>query len=65
MGIPGHSDGQPATRNRARALRPLMRRAIHTADELHSRNTAATLLFTRALFPYLLERPRGQGTSDG
>lgn len=37
------------------ALRPLMRRAIHQGDELHSRNTAATLLFTRELFPYLLD----------
>jgi hypothetical protein len=41
------SDGIP--------LRPLMRRALHMADELHSRNTAATLLFTRELFPYLLD----------
>ena len=37
------------------ALRPLMPRAIHQGDELHSRNTAATLLFTRELFPYLLD----------
>ncbi len=36
-------------------LRPLMRRAIHQGDELHSRNTAATLLFTRELFPHLLD----------
>lgn len=35
-------------------LRPLMRRAIHMGDELHSRNTAATLLFARELFPHLL-----------
>lgn len=35
-------------------LRPLMKRALHMGDELHSRNTAATLLFTRELFPYLL-----------
>lgn len=35
-------------------LRPLMKRAIHMGDELHSRNTAATLLFARELFPYLL-----------
>jgi hypothetical protein len=43
-------------------LVPLIRRALHMGDELHSRNTAATLLFTRALFPFLLdiyeERPR-------
>jgi Protein of unknown function (DUF1116) len=37
------------------SLRPLMRRAVHMGDELHSRNTAATLLFTRALFPLLLD----------
>jgi hypothetical protein len=36
-------------------LRSLMRRALHMGDELHSRNTAATLLFTRELFPALLE----------
>jgi hypothetical protein len=36
-------------------LRPIIRRALHMGDELHSRNTAATLLFTRELFPALLE----------
>jgi hypothetical protein len=36
-------------------LKPLMRRAINMGDELHSRNTAASLLFGRALFPHLLE----------
>jgi Protein of unknown function (DUF1116) len=36
-------------------LRPIMRRALHMGDELHSRNTAATVLFTRELFPGLLE----------
>ena len=36
-------------------LRPVMRRALHMGDELHSRNTAATLLFTRELFPLLLD----------
>jgi hypothetical protein len=35
-------------------LRPIIRRALHMGDELHSRNTAATLLFTRELFPALL-----------
>lgn len=35
-------------------LMPIMRRALHMGDELHSRNTAATLLFTRELFPTLL-----------
>lgn len=36
-------------------LKPIMRRALHMGDELHSRNTAASLLFTRELFPHLLE----------
>jgi hypothetical protein len=36
-------------------LRPIVRRALHMGDELHSRNTAATLLFTRELFPALLD----------
>jgi hypothetical protein len=36
-------------------LRPIMRRALHLGDELHSRNTAATMLFTRELFPALLD----------
>src|SRR6185295_8994630 len=35
-------------------LKPIMRRALHMGDELHSRNTAATLLFGRELFPALL-----------
>ena len=35
-------------------LKPIMRRALHMGDELHSRNTAASLLFTRELFPHLL-----------
>jgi hypothetical protein len=37
------------------ALRPIMRRALHMGDELHSRNTAATLLFGRELVPALLD----------
>ena len=36
-------------------LEPLMVRALHMGDELHSRNTAATLLFTRELFEPLME----------
>jgi Protein of unknown function (DUF1116) len=35
-------------------LRPIVRRALHMGDELHSRNAAATLLFTRELFLALL-----------
>jgi hypothetical protein len=35
-------------------LRPIMRRALHMGDELHSRNAAATLLFGRELSPAIL-----------
>lgn len=37
------------------ALKPIMQRALHMGDELHSRNTAASLLFARELFPFLLK----------
>ena len=44
-------------------LKPLMQRALHMGDELHSRNTAATLLFSREITPQLLkmvgESPEG------
>jgi len=36
-------------------LKPIIRRALNMGDELHSRNAAATLLFTRELLPHLLE----------
>jgi len=36
-------------------LLEIIRRAINMGDELHSRNTAASLLFTRELTPYLLD----------
>lgn len=36
-------------------LKPIIRRALHMGDELHSRSTAASLLFTRELFPHLLK----------
>ena len=42
-------------------LKPIMRRAVHMGDELHSRNTAATLLFGRELFPHLLTLARIRG----
>jgi hypothetical protein len=35
-------------------LLPIMKRALHMGDELHSRNTAATLLFTRELIEPLM-----------
>jgi hypothetical protein len=44
-------------------LVPIIRRALHMGDELHSRNTAATLLFSRELFPALLELA-GDGWDD-
>jgi hypothetical protein len=46
-------------------LRPIIRRALHMGDELHSRNTAATLLFTRELFPALLELAEEQKEAIG
>jgi hypothetical protein len=40
-------------------LLPIMKRALHMGDELHSRNTAATLLFTRELIEPLMQlQPR-------
>jgi hypothetical protein len=35
-------------------LKAIIRRALNMGDELHSRNTAASLLFSRALFPALV-----------
>ncbi len=37
------------------ALKPVIARALRMGDELHSRNTAATTLFTRDLVPYLID----------
>ncbi|MFZ0485632.1 MAG: DUF1116 domain-containing protein [Arenicellales bacterium] len=36
-------------------LKPIMQRAVRMGDELHSRNTAATILFARELTPYLFD----------
>lgn len=36
-------------------LKPIIQRALHMGDEGHSRNTAGTLLFGRALTPHLLD----------
>jgi hypothetical protein len=44
-------------------LRPIMRRALHMGDELHSRNAAGSLLFARELFPHLLGLAR-KGRSE-
>ncbi len=35
-------------------LKPIMKRAVHMGDEMHSRSTAAALIFTRELVPHLL-----------
>ena len=35
-------------------LKPVMKRALHMGDELHSRNTAASLLSLNELFPFML-----------
>jgi hypothetical protein len=58
--------GQMIRRSGGIALRPTIRRALHMGDELHSRNTAATLLFTRHLFPQVLalERSGAEGIDD-
>lgn len=42
-------------------LKPIMKRALNMGDELHSRNTAAALLFLRELVPPLLS----MAVSDG
>jgi hypothetical protein len=39
-------------------LKPIIRRALNMGDELHSRNTAATALFARELFPALIDVAR-------
>jgi hypothetical protein len=41
-------------------LRPLMERALRQGDELHSRNTAASLLFLREIVPGLLDQESGR-----
>jgi hypothetical protein len=44
-------------------LGTIMKRALHMGDELHSRNTAATLLFIRELVPQLLKVARADEPS--
>lgn len=38
-------------------LKPIIARALHMGDELHSRSTAASMLFSCELFPRLLDIP--------
>lgn len=40
-------------------LKPIIRRALQMGDELHSRSTAAALIFTRELIPHLIEIAEG------
>lgn len=42
--------GEAVRRTGGIPLKPIMKRALHMGDELHSRNTAAALLFTRELY---------------
>jgi hypothetical protein len=46
-------------------LKPIMRRALHMGDELHSRNTAATLLFGREIYQPLLDMARDDRDGAG
>lgn len=48
--------GEAVRRAGGIALKPVMKRALHMGDELHSRSTAASLLFTRELFPAMLDQ---------
>lgn len=47
--------GEAVRRAGGIGLKRIMSRALHMGDELHSRNTAASLLFARELFPHLIE----------
>jgi hypothetical protein len=44
-------------------LKPLIGRALRMGDELHSRNTAATMLFTKELMPLLIEYAAGSAAA--
>ena len=46
--------GEAVRRSGGIRLKPMMARALHMGDELHSRSTAASLLFARELFPHLV-----------
>ena len=47
--------GEAIRRQGGIALKPLMARALRMSDELHSRNAAASLLFTREILPAVLD----------
>ena len=44
-------------------LSPIIKRALHMGAELHSRNTAATLLFNQKVFPALMKETKAAETS--
>ncbi len=55
--------GEAVRRSGGSPLKPIMKRALHMSDDLHSRNTAAALLFTREIVPHFLalaERRRAE-----
>ena len=49
-------------------LKPLMQRAVHMGDELHSRNTAGTILFHREIMSHMMTlyaaNPEGVAEAD-
>lgn len=47
--------GEAIRRSGGIALKPLMARALRMGDELHSRNTAASVLFGRAILPAVFD----------
>ena len=47
--------GEAIRRRGGVPLKPLMAKALRMGDELHSRNAAASLLFTRELLPAMME----------
>jgi hypothetical protein len=56
--------GDAVRRSGGIELKPLMRRAVHMGDELHSRNTAGTTLLIKELTPHLIEAALGGGDAD-
>ncbi|MDV3129665.1 DUF1116 domain-containing protein [Mycobacterium sp. 21AC1] len=47
--------GEAIRRQGGIALKPLIARALRMGDEVHSRNTAASMLFNRAILPAILD----------
>ena len=55
--------GEAIRRQGGVPLKPLMAKALRMGDELHSRNAAASLLFTREILPAMLAMA-GEGSGD-